>query len=321
MIDLEQVRKNWLCDQPRYGQLSIRLADRLKEEVRREGIWAEITSRPKEMDSLIRKLIKKPGHTYESIGDKAGVRIIVRYRDEVELILGIVTQRFDLSAIENVANRLRPEVVGYLSVHATLRFRRNDPNAIEFPPDRFVAELQVRTMAQHLWADLAHDTVYKHDDTLLPLPDPVKRRIYILAGIFELADQEFNRIEREIPSVPEFNILRALERYHYRLTSRRGDRETSLEMIRLLSPLYRGPVSKIIAHLGEFYSSVEETLRTVYEREAQIADRSAFLFQPELLMIYDLLTTDPLATQSAWNQHYPEKELERIANSLGISFD
>src|SRR5260370_28795528 len=97
-----------------------------------------------------------------------------------------------------------------------LMFRPGDPNATEFPPEKFRAELQVRTLAQHLWADLAHDTVYKHDDTLLPLPDLLKRRIYILAGEIEVADEEFNRIEREMPSVPEFTILKALERYHYR---------------------------------------------------------------------------------------------------------
>jgi hypothetical protein len=168
---------------------------------------------------------------------------------------------------------------------------------------------------------MAHDTVYKHDDTLLPLPDPLKRRIYILAGVVELADEEFHRIEREIPSVPEFSILKALERYHYRLTSRRGDPEISLEIIRFLSPLYKTATGKIVSHLDEFYSAHEETLRSVYELAERTPDRSAFLFQPESLMIYDLLSADPLSTRRVWNEHYPEKELERIANAFGISFD
>jgi len=322
-MDLEEARKKWLNDQPRYKQLGILLAEGLKKEIRREGIWIDVTSRPKEMDSLIRKLIKKPEHTYDSLGDKAGVRVIVRYKDEIQSVLKITGTQFDLLDVENVADRLKPEVVGYLSVHATLKFRAADPNAVEFPPDKFRAELQIRTLAQHLWADMAHDTVYKHDDTLLllPLPDLLKRRVYILAGVVELADEEFNRIEREMPSVPEFSILKALERYHYRLTSRRGDPEISLDVIRLLSPLYSSATGKIVAHLDEFYSTHEETLRSVYEQAEKTPDRSAFLFQPESLMIFDLLSADPLTTRKVWSEHYPEKELERIANAFGISFD
>lgn len=321
MTDLEEARKRWLSEQPQYRQLGIDFSEALKKEIRHEGIWAEVKTRPKEVDSLIRKLIRKPEHTYDSIGDKAGVRVIIRYKDEIEPVLKIATKLFDLFNLENVADRLKPDVVGYLSVHATIRFHEGDLNASRYPPDRFCAELQVRTLAQHLWAEMAHGTVYKNDDTLLPLSNELKRRIYILAGVVELADEEFNRIEREIPSVPEVNILKALERHHYKLTTRRGDPELSLDIIRLLTPLYNTATGKIVAHLDEFCSSHEGTLRIVYEHAEQAPDRSAFIFQPEALMIYDLLQADPLTTRRVWNERYPEKELERIANAFGISFD
>jgi hypothetical protein len=48
---------------------------------------------------------------------------------------------------------------------------------------------------------------------------------------------------------------------------------------------------------------------------------TSFLFQPEVLMIYDLLYSEPTETQRVWNQNYPEPELERIANAFGISLD
>ncbi len=38
-------------------------------------------------------------------------------------------------------------------------------------------------------------------------------------------------------------------------------------------------------------------------------------------MIYDRLMADPLSIRKVWNEQYPEKELERIANAFGISFD
>jgi ppGpp synthetase/RelA/SpoT-type nucleotidyltranferase len=319
--ELEDARKTWIRDQPRFKQLGIELVEALKNEIRREGIWAEVESRPKEIDSLIRKLIRKPEHTYDSLGDKVGVRVIVRYKDEVGLVLRTAGRLFELSNVENTADRLKPDAVGYLSVHAAVRFWARDAKASEYPPDRFSAELQVRTLAQHLWAEMAYDSVYKNDETLRPLSDQLKRRIYILAGAIELADEEFNRIEREMPSVPELSVLKALERHHYKLTTRRGDPELSLDVIRLLTPLYSAEIGQIVARLDEFYSSHEDILREVYGRAEDMPDRSAFLFQPEALMIYDLLESDQLELRKAWNERYPDRELERVANAFGISFD
>jgi ppGpp synthetase/RelA/SpoT-type nucleotidyltranferase len=321
MTDLEEARKRWLAERPDFEQLGIDMALVLRSEIHREGIWAEIQTRAKELDSLIRKLIQKPHHTYDTLGDKVGVRVIVRYKDEIDFALEIADRILELSNVENGADRLPPNVVGYLSVHGALRYRVSDARSSRYPPDRFTAEIQVRTLAQHLWSEMAHDSVYKNDETLQPLSNQLKRRIYILAGAIELADQEFNRIEREIPLVPEVNILKALERHHYKLTTRRGDPEMSLDVIRLLTPLYRQDVRQIVARLSDFYSTHENTLRDVYGRAEDLQDRSAFLFQPEALMIYDLLEADQLATRKAWNEHYPEKELERIANAFGISFD
>jgi ppGpp synthetase/RelA/SpoT-type nucleotidyltranferase len=321
MTDLEEARKQWLREQPQFERLGIELAEALRKEIRREGIWAEVKSRPKEIDSLILKLIKKPNHTYDSLGDKVGVRVIVRYKDEINPILRIASTLFDLSDVENAADRLRPDTVGYLSIHAALRYRGNDQKAAQYPPDRFIAELQVRTLAQHLWAEMAHDTVYKNDETLQPLSNILKRRIYILAGVVELADEEFNRIEHEMPALPELSVLKALERHHFKLTTRRGDPEVSLEVIRLLSPLYTAEAGQIVASLDEFYASHEDVLHEVYGRAEELPDRSAFLFQPEALMIYDRLQADQLGVRRVWNERYPEKELERVANAFGISFD
>jgi ppGpp synthetase/RelA/SpoT-type nucleotidyltranferase len=320
--DIEEARKSWLRDRPAFQSLATELARELTADLRREGIWAEIQSRAKELDSLIRKLIRKPNHNYDSIGDKAGVRVIVRYRSEIDPVLEIADRRFSLTEVEDTAERLAPNVVGYQSIHGVLRPRTGQVLAVQFPPDRFHAELQVRTLAQNLWSEMAHDAVYKNDETLEPLPNRLKRRIYILAGTIELADEEFNRIEGEIPQVPEFDILKALERYHYKLTARRVDTETSIDIIRLLMPLYKLEARQIISRLTEFYSDREGILQDIYRRAEALPEKSsAFLLQPEAIMIYDLLEMDSLATRRTWNEAYPEKELERMANAFGISFD
>ena len=168
---------------------------------------------------------------------------------------------------------------------------------------------------------MSHDTFYKNDETLNPLPNTIKRRVYVLAGVVELADDEFNRVSREMPTVPEVELLKALERHYYKLTVRRGDPELSLAVIRLLAPLYRQDPRQIISHIDDFYASNEDVLRDVYAQAEEAPDRSAFLYQPEALMICDRLKNDLLGTRRVWNEHYPERELERIANAFGMSFD
>lgn len=324
MTDLETVRKCWLRERPDYERFGKELEARLRTELRRAGIWAEVASRAKEMDSLIRKLVKKPSHSYESVSDRSGVRVIIRYKNEVDAVLALVEKLFECGQPEQKADTLKLDQVGYLSVHVDVKLCADDRLAATYPPERFQAELQVRTLAQHLWSEMSHDTVYKNDETLNPLPNLVKRRIYLLAGVVEVADSEFTRLNMETPSTPELDLLKSLERHFYKHTTRRGDSEISIDLIRLLIPLYennKNEPQKIASHLDQFYAEHEDVIREVYDQAEDTPERSAYLYQPEALMIYDRLCADSMAIRKVWSEHYPERELERIANAFGISFD
>jgi hypothetical protein len=151
-------------------------------------------------------------------------------------------------------------------------------------------------MAQHWWSEIAHDSAYKSGTVI---DRSLRRRFYILAGAIELADDEINRLEGEIsalPDVPELQILKALEGHYYQLTAERSNPELSLDVLRLLYPLY----GLAIQDRGE---------------------SSAFLFQPEALLIYDLLLSMETALRDAWAREFPEKELDRIAIAFGFSPD
>jgi ppGpp synthetase/RelA/SpoT-type nucleotidyltranferase len=321
MSKYEEARVRWLADRASFEEFGKELHARLKKALRKEGIWAEVSSRAKDMDSLIRKLNKKPQYTYDTLGDRSGVRVIVRHKDEIEPVVEIAERLFACANRENKVDTLGPETVGYLSTHLDVRLRNEDSLLLTYPPSKFQAELQVRTLAQHLWSEMSHDAFYKNDDTLNPLSTPLKRRVYLLAGTLEVADNEFNRLNMDMPSVPEVGLLKALEKHYYKLTARRSDAEVSLDLIRVLLPLYNQTPAQVAAHLDEFYESHEATLQTVYDDAEKLPDRSAYLYQPEALMIYDLLESNQAETRKSWAVRYPERELERIANAFGISFD
>jgi hypothetical protein len=116
-------------------------------------------------------------------------------------------------------------------------------------------------------------------------------------------------------------VLRALERQYYKLASRPGDIELSLRVIKLLWPLYGKTPEELNEHFAKVYNEHEDFLLTVFAHAEQTpGDRSAFLFQPEVLMIYDQLGSMPYRLRPQWSQELPEKELERIAVRFGFSF-
>jgi putative GTP pyrophosphokinase len=319
MTDLEDARKRWLADREQWEKFGQKAAEKIKTALRQHGIWAEVTTRAKEVDSLIKKLINKPDKTYESLGDKVGIRVVVRYVSEIEPVMALVTELFACSGRENKLSALGPDKVGYLSTHIDIRSKEGNPIATDFSPSVYHAELQVRTMAQHLWADMAHDTFYKNDETLNPLPPPLQRRVNVLAGVVEVADNEFDRLNRDVPGKPEVVMLKSLEKQYLTLTSRRYNVELSLKVINLLFPLYQSKPKQIAVQLREFFAERADVLSAAYSNAESDESRSAFLYQPESLMIYHLLETKALATHHRWNTELPERELERIATAFGIS--
>lgn len=322
MSDVNEARKRWREEQPFYEQFGQLVQDRVRNAVKAKGIWCDTSSRAKETHSLVKKLLKGK-HTYETLSDKAGARCIVRYLPDVEAVVALVEELFACSAPDNkLAELLLKDKIGYISTHIDVRLKTDDPRANDYPAARFCAELQIRTLGQHLWAEMSHDTFYKNEESIAELPDSIilKRRVNLMSGLIEVADQEFDRLNKEIPVDSAAALYKDLERHYYKLTAKRPDAGLSLEVIRLLLPLYSGDVVQIAERIDGFVASHEGTLSAIYD-QAEEWNTSAFLYQPEALMIFERLQSDPLALRKAWNRQFPESELERVANAFGISFD
>jgi hypothetical protein len=92
-----------------------------------------------------------------------------------------------------------------------------------------------------------------------------------------------------------------------------------------LMPLITEDVSTFAHKLNDFLSEKREVIEQVYAKALTLGVENdgitSFLFQPEVLLIYKLLEADRDETRQIWNQNYPDRELERIANTFGISFD
>jgi len=130
------------------------------------------------------------------ITDLAGIRVIVFFPRTLDMVDSIIRTQFDvIEKSDKTLILLKEEKFGYGSIHYLVRLTDNRINLLEY--SRFknlVAEIQIRTILQHSWAEIEHDIQYKAVETI---PITIRRRFMALAGLLEIADREFQAIQDE----------------------------------------------------------------------------------------------------------------------------
>jgi ppGpp synthetase/RelA/SpoT-type nucleotidyltranferase len=143
--------------------------------------------RVKTEDSLTGKLEKK-GYKYKTIydiTDLVGIRAVTYYTDDVDKVAAIAKQIFDIDWKNSVDKRKHQlDSFGYLSLHYICYLKEGPLRDIPF-------EIQMRTALQHVWSAIEHDIGYKG---AVKLPPEFVRQFSRLAGMLEMADDEFSRL-------------------------------------------------------------------------------------------------------------------------------
>ncbi len=153
--------------------------------------------------------------------------------------------------------------VGYLSIHYIIKLKENRSSLSEYKDYKdLVAEIQVRTLLQHAWAEIEHDKNYKFKGVL---PNDIKRRFYLIAGVLEMMDNEFDSLSQKIDEYSRETDKKLKEgKYNIEIDS------NSLEQYLLTK--YKKYSNKIVKVKGEFLCKevVEEVLRFGYRNIQEI---------------------------------------------------
>lgn len=152
-----------------------------------------IEHRVKTEDSLKGKLERK-GDRYTSLFDLTdilGARIICFFADDVDKVGQKIEEKFEIDWENSVDKRkdIRADSFGYLSLHYICSLPSEDKWPESLRQKKF--EIQIRSTLQHIWAVINHDTGYKNE---FGVPRAVVRNFSRLAGLMELADDEFVRV-------------------------------------------------------------------------------------------------------------------------------
>ena len=186
----EAILEEYQSNLPRFREVEQTVKQKLSDTFREAGLLvAAIESRVKAYDSLAGKLELK-GQKYKSLADITdilGLRVITFYIDDVDKVASAVEKLFEIDWENTIDKRKIHEIdsFGYLSLHYIC--------SVPGFPYRF--EIQMRTLLQHAWANMDHDTGYKSG---VEIPKRYLRNMSRLAGMLELVDDEFSKIRIEL---------------------------------------------------------------------------------------------------------------------------
>ena len=169
--------------------IAVNSVEAREKEPERFGIKAET---PSENDPRAPKY-RNP---LDDITDLAGVRIITFFPRTVVSVSTCIREEFEVLEHTDLSRTLlKEERFGYQSEHYLVRLTSERTALPEYKPHLgLVAEVQVRTILQHAWAEIEHDIQYKSSITT---PNTIRRRFMALAGLLEIADREFQAIQDE----------------------------------------------------------------------------------------------------------------------------
>jgi ppGpp synthetase/RelA/SpoT-type nucleotidyltranferase len=188
-------------EQGRYEDFARNAAEMLKRILQESAITVHsVTWRCKQRASLAAKL-QKPEKTYSvlsDITDVAALRITTYFSDDVDRVAEIVRKEFDVDRSNTVDKRVAIEHdrFGYQSLHYVIALSGGRGDLVENVRFKGLkAEVQIRSILQHAWAEIEHDIGYKSAQSV---PREVRRRFARIAGLLELADAEFAAIRTEL---------------------------------------------------------------------------------------------------------------------------
>ena len=198
--------EEYLRVRPRYEAFARAVREILVQALRAKDIKVNfVEARAKEPESFGAKAetpsendprAPKYRSPLNDITDLAGVRIVTFFPRTVESVGACIREEFEVLEHTDLSRTLlQEERFGYQSEHYLVRLSSKRTALPEYNPHfGLVAEVQVRTILQHAWAEIEHDIQYKSSITI---PNTIRRRFIALAGVLEIADREFQAIEDE----------------------------------------------------------------------------------------------------------------------------
>ncbi len=160
------------------------------------------TPRVKSIDSFLAKSVRI-GKSYASplndITDQVGVRFVVLLTAQIKVVCSAIESssewEFEISRDVDEEKRRKPNEFDYQSQHYLVRSKADlEINGFVIPKGT-PCEIQVRTLLQHAFAELAHDTAYKPKTAI---SQELRREVAKSSALIETTDAIFTSVTQEL---------------------------------------------------------------------------------------------------------------------------
>lgn len=249
------------------------------------------------------------------------MRIIVSLSSDKEKIRSALEDEASPFTVEKIEDK--EETRQYLSlVYGGLHMDLTYASPSESLGERIGFEVQIRSIAEHTWAETEHAYIYKGPSGI---PDRTKRQFARVLALVELMDLELDRGVAAVSKLETYGLHRlslSLSEYAADLSLPAGSatitQENIEELCRVLDtePRYLEELTK--TYVKSNLSVIRKILDHIGPKSAGFdVERHLLLAQPELLLIVALLDSNSYKLATALTAT-PLKELVRpIAREMG----
>ncbi|HDV0902525.1 GTP pyrophosphokinase [Vibrio antiquarius] len=202
-MEKEKVAVNFRSVKEDYQRLGNNIVDALKSFLDDRNIsYVDIYSRVKSFDSFYEKIGRKSyKNPFDEIEDICGVRVVCYYHSDVTKINDIIASEFNVLESQNKSELLGLNEFAYRSQHFIVSLNDNWLSAPNYRKlDGLKAEIQVRTILMHAWAEIEHKLNYKSD---AQVPEQFQRKLFRISAKLEEADEQFVELKAGIDEYRE----------------------------------------------------------------------------------------------------------------------
>ena len=197
----DKLKKDYESKQVSAGRFCSALVEQIKELTSQNNIslavpierrvksWSSISSKIEGSNLELKDILQ--------LNDFVGIRLILLFKRDLDRCRKLIEENLEIIKQEDTASRLDESQFGYQSYHYVIKLPKgwlSIPTFKDFA--EYQAEIQIRTIAQHIWAAASHNLQYKQEDNV---PKTLRRSIYRVSALLETVDLEFERVlsERE----------------------------------------------------------------------------------------------------------------------------
>lgn len=297
----------------------------LKRQLGSEGAlvkFLQIPPKPrvKETDSFLEKALvrKQKNDPLNEITDQVGVRFVVLLLEDISRIGKIVEhgtwswQKDRDHESERLAN---PDYFAYQSDHYVVKTKTSVTHQGTTIPLGLACEIQIRTILQHAYAEMAHSSDYKPS---IRLPDEdtkrVKRSLAKGSALIETTDDVFKEIKdrlREYNESTDALLAKASELYK-NITGEITSPATTLGM--LITDKYRVQLKRVTPESLSEWIDARPWFGDALKKKR---DESVFYRDSVVILLGKLVTDNETTVPKLWP--IDSSYLEDFYSALGIS--